>query len=165
MAKKGKLTHEQKTWIVQRLACYASPTEVQAELRTEFRIELGLPSILYYDATARGTDLGKEWRELFAETRASYERDVDSVALSHQAFRLRELLHLYQADKKRGATTLAAQHLAQAAKEMGDFYVNRKGVGATDPATELASMLGITKDDVLAAAGLVAPPPHLRMIS
>lgn len=157
--RKGGLTTEQKMLVIQRLACWRTPTEVATELKATFGIDVPLTTIVYYDPDTAGTDLSKEFRELFKQLRSAYVQDTTNIAISHRRKRIEELYDLYATDKKRGATALAANHLAQIAKEMGDVYTNRRTLlpGDVDGlAGELGKLLGVGKDELLSAFGNAA---------
>lgn len=130
----ARLADAHKRLIVQRLATFASPTSIQGELQ-ELGIEVSLSQIAYYDPGSRGTDLAQEWRDLFEATRQKFTADTSEIAISHRAFRLRELGRLYQkvTDGGRPNVPLAKELLIEAEKFAGDAYVNAR---ANSPAAE-----------------------------
>jgi hypothetical protein len=89
------LRSEVKVFIVQALACFDTPSQVVAAVKTEFGIEITRQQCETHDPTKfAGQKLGKTWVDLFhAET-------MKNIGL-------------------------AMQILEQAAKETGDIYVNR----------------------------------------
>lgn len=148
----AKLKKDAKVLIVQRLATFVTPTEIVAELK-ELGVVATIQQVVYYDPSTKGTDLAPEWRTLHADTRAKFTKESAGIAITHKSFRLQELLRLYR--KAVGATrpniVLAKELLEQAAKEMGEAYTNRRIVTAGDPITELAKVLGITPEELVAA--------------
>lgn len=120
------LTEPQKLLVVQRLACFYTPTEVQRELKELYALEIGLPTIMRYDpTTVQGSaNLARKWQELFADIRARFIEDAGAIAISHRSFRLRKLNDmLVRVGEKNTAEQRAI--LEQAAKEAGGIFTNR----------------------------------------
>jgi hypothetical protein len=151
---KSTLTAEQKLLIVHRLAHWVPPSTVQDELRERYGIDVPFTTIAYYDATGADTDLAKKWRDVFRQTRERYLDDMGDVAIAHRKMRIKELLALYEIDKKRGATMSAAQHLKQIAQEMGGQFTNHHVIESSDPITELVKVTGASREEIIAAWGL-----------
>lgn len=121
------LKDSHKHFIVQRLACYDTPSEVAQAVAEEFRVEIDRSQVAKYDPTgvaSRG--LGKKWKVLFWETRERFEAEMDQVPIAHRAYRMRELHKAYQEAKRKKNYPLAAQLLEQAAKERGEMFTNRR---------------------------------------
>lgn len=144
------LKNDHKRLLVQRLATFVAPVEIQAEFKT-LGLDVSLSQISYYDPASSRTDLAAEWRALFAETRAQFVKDTASIAIAHKAFRLRELDSNYRAMKKSKNLIGANSVLEQAAKEMGEAYTNKRVIESADPAAALAALLGVSSDEVTAA--------------
>ena len=72
------LTSEQQELIVVRLACYAFPTEIQAEFNAKFDFKPSLSQIAYYDPMgAQGSrELKQQWKDLFWKTRKAHDREA-----------------------------------------------------------------------------------------
>jgi len=150
-----RLTAEQRLYVIQRLACFESPTAVKNGLEQIFGVEVSRQLVESHDPTkVSGKKLAKPLRETFRQVRARFLRDLTDVPIAHRAYRLRELQRLFERDFDRGATAFAAQHLEQAAKEMGEIFTNRRVLTSGDPVDELARALGVGKDDMLRAVGL-----------
>lgn len=113
------------------LATFLSPTEVKAELRKDFRVDVSLRQIVYYDATSKNPDLAQTWIDLFTSTREHYLSDLEEIPISHRAIRLRRLERMEHKAEERGNYALAMQILEQVAKEMGGFYANRQKIEHT----------------------------------
>lgn len=142
------------SFIVTRLACFERPKEVQDALRDTFGVEMSLPQIMYYDATASGNDLGQKWRRLFKVTRARCIKETAEIPIAHRAVRLRRLQRLADKAEDMRNIPVAGQLLEQAAKETGDFYTNRRVVAPADAeglAAELGKLLGADPSELLAA--------------
>lgn len=69
----GKLSEEVKTFIVQALACFDSPSVVVKAVKDEFGATITRQSVEGYDPNKRaGRDLARKWRLLFEETRKTF---------------------------------------------------------------------------------------------
>jgi hypothetical protein len=124
---KAKLTDEVKTYIVQALACFDSPSTVSAAVKKEFGVDASRQLVESHDPTKRaGSGLAPKWQALFEETRKSFLEDTAGIAVSHRAVRLRALQRMQEKAEDRGNMVLAASLLEQAAKEMGGAYTNRR---------------------------------------
>ena len=123
----GKLAEEVKTFIVQALACFDSPSTVVAAVRAEFGETITRQTVEGYDPTKRaGRDCAAKWRLLFEETRATFLEDTSRIGISHRAVRLRALQRMSEKAETQGNMVLASSLLEQAAKEVGDSYTNRR---------------------------------------
>jgi hypothetical protein len=120
----AKLTEEQKTFIVRRLACFRSPTEVCLDVEEEFGVQLTRDHVRTYNPLQ--VQVSKKWAVLFEATRKAFVEEVGQEGIAHQSFRLRELADLYRRAKNRKNDVLAAQLLEQAAKEAGGAFTNRR---------------------------------------
>lgn len=133
----ARLTAEHKTFIVQRLACFDTPSVVAQAVKDEYGIELARQHVEQYDPTKRaGRQLGKKLTELFEATRKQFIDDTSEIAISHKAVRLRRLQRMADKAELVGNIPLAAQLLEQAAKEAGDSYSNLRKIAPTDPTGE-----------------------------
>ena len=67
---KAKLSDEVKTFIVQALACFDSPSVAAAAVKRELGIEVSRQLVESHDPNKRaGRGLAPKWRIMFAETR------------------------------------------------------------------------------------------------
>lgn len=128
MTKPRALNGEQRRFIVVRLACFETPTEVAVAVKEEFGIELDRRTVAHYSPERAGADTGKAWRRLFDETRRTYLEDLSSVFIAQQNYRLRQLQKLFDRAKARGADKLAADYLRQAAEEVGGAFTNARAL-------------------------------------
>lgn len=123
----ARLKPEVKTYIVQRLACFDTPTQVSEGVKDEFGIEMSRMAIQAYDPTkSAGAELGVKLRKVFEDTRERFLSDTSEIAISHKAVRLRMLQRMAESAEKRGNLVLAASLLEQAAKEVGEAYTNKR---------------------------------------
>lgn len=123
---------EVKTYVVQQLACFETPSSVVKLIKDEFGIEATPQRIEAYDPGKRaGADLSEEYRELFRATRATFLADTASIGVSHKVVRLRTLARLIDKAETRGNAVLVASLLEQVAKECGDAFTNKRQLEAT----------------------------------
>lgn len=122
----AKLTVEQRTFVVQSLACFDRPHEIAAALKKEYAVTISLQGIEAYDPNkSAGKNLSKRWRAMFDATRNAFLTDTALVGISHRAVRLRMLDRMAEKADKQGNMVLAASLLEQAAKEVGNAFTNR----------------------------------------
>lgn len=127
MAIKGKLNDEQRTFVVQSLACFDSVSTVRENLKKDYGVEVSLQAIETYDPNKKaGAKLAKKWKVLFEATREAFINDTSEIGISHRAVRLRALQRMASAAEGMKNYVLASSLLEQAAKEMGGSYTNRK---------------------------------------
>lgn len=123
---KAKLSDEVKTYIVQALACFDSPSVVAKAVKAEFEQEVSRQLVESHDPNKKAASgLAPKWRALFAETRKTFLEDTAAIAISHRAVRLRALQRMAEKAETMGNMALAAQLYEQGAKEVGDAYTNR----------------------------------------
>lgn len=123
----AKLSNEVKTFIVQALACFDTPSEVAAAVKAEFGLDVSKQLCETHDPTKRcAASLAKRWVALFHETRKGFLESAADIAISHRSVRLRALQRMATAAERIKNYTLAAQLYEQAAKEVGDAYTNRR---------------------------------------
>jgi hypothetical protein len=123
----AKLNDAHKSFIVQALACWDSPSEVAEALREEYGVEAHRSQVAQYDPTrVAGERLAKRWRDLFEATRDRFRREVAEIPIADQAYRLRALGKIYDRHLSRGNVVGAAAVLEQAAKEAGGAFANRR---------------------------------------
>lgn len=125
----ARLKPEQKLFIVQRLACFDTPTMVAKAVREEYQVELSRQVVEGYDPTKyAGRNLAKKYKQVFEDTRGTFLEDTSGIAISHKAVRLRTLQRMAEKAETMGNMVLAKDLLEQAAKEAGDAYSNRRVV-------------------------------------
>lgn len=120
-----RLNETMKAFVVERLACMATPTDVVEEVKEIFGLELSRQQVHYYDPTAPAAKTPKKWRELYEVTQEAWLTTRSRAGVAYQNRRLEELDRLYERVKRSGNYPLALQILEQAAKEMGGVFTNR----------------------------------------
>lgn len=128
-----KLSAAAKNFVVQRLACFDSPSVVAEAVRKEFGETIARQSVEGFDPTKRaGAKLARQWQAAFFEARTDFLDDVSGIALAHKAARLRRLQRMADKAEDQGNMALAAQLLRQAAEEMGNSFTNRRELTGKD---------------------------------
>jgi hypothetical protein len=127
MADSAELTDEQKRFIVAGLACFDSPSEVVAEVKKEFGLELSRQRVQGYDPTkVQGRGLSEHLKTLFHFTRQEYLANEAEIGIANKVHRLRMLERIASKATERGNVMVALQALEQAAKEVGGAFTNRR---------------------------------------
>lgn len=130
---KPKVTEEAKTFIVQSLACFDSPSVVAAALKSEHGVVISRQAIESYDPTkSAGRRMSHKLVAIFQATRKAFLTDVSKVGISHKAVRLRRLQRMADRAEEQGNRGMVLQILEQAAKEEGGFYTNRREITGKD---------------------------------
>ncbi|MBD8651498.1 DUF2280 domain-containing protein [Rhizobium sp. CFBP 13726] len=130
---KAKLSDDVKTYIVQALACFDSPSIVAGSVKTEFGIGVSRQLVESHDPNKKAASgLAPKWRALFEETRKTFLEDTASIAISHRAVRLRALQRMADKAETSGNMVLASSLLKQAAEEVGGSYTNRRELTGKD---------------------------------
>lgn len=130
---KGKLSEAVKTFIVQSLACFDTPSIVVDAVRKEFGETIARQSVEGYDPNKKaGSNLSDKWKALFEETRKTFLEDTATIAISHRAVRLRALQRMADKAETQGNMVLAASLMKQAAEEVGNAYTNRRELTGKD---------------------------------
>jgi hypothetical protein len=116
------LTEEQKTFIVQKLACFLSPSEVVEDVKEEFGIEISRMQVRTYNP--KQCVVAKKWKELFNATRAKYLDSAAELGAFHQVFRLDQAMRLL---RKAGKNLPFKRELLEyMAKEAGGAFTNKR---------------------------------------
>lgn len=124
---KPKLSEAVKTFIVQSLACFDSPSVVAASVKREFGVEVSRQLVESYDPNKRaGVSVAPKWKVLFDATRKAFIEDQSEIAISHRSVRLRAIQRMAEKAENQGNMVLAASLMEQAAKEVGDAFTNRR---------------------------------------
>ena len=144
-----KLGEREKLFIVQRLACFDSPSEVVTALHETFGIKVDRRQVHDYDPAHR--PVSEKWRAVHAEARAAFLEGTAPIGIAYKVVRLRELDRLYRRAGDRGNLVLAASLLEQAAKEVGDHYTNRRVISGSVTIEELIRDAGGGHDEEAAS--------------
>ncbi|MBD1301131.1 DUF2280 domain-containing protein, partial [Pseudomonas aeruginosa] len=121
------LNSELKSFIVQALACFDTPSQVVEAVKNDFGIVVTRQQVESHDPTkAAGKGLAKRWVTLFHDTRKRFREETAEIPIANRAYRLRALGRMAERAEGMRNMGLAIQILEQAAKEVGDVYVNRQ---------------------------------------
>ena len=120
------LKNEVKSFIVQALACFDTPSQVVETVKNEFGVVVTRQQVETHDPTkAAGKGLATRWVTLFHDTRKRFREETADIPIANRAFRLRAMNRFVEKAETMKNIGLAMQILEQAAKETGDMYVNR----------------------------------------
>lgn len=125
------LTDPIRRFIVVSIARRERPTAVAEAVKEHFGVEVDRSQVAHYDPTGvKGREVAKKWRAIFDEERERFDRDIDAVALSQRAARMRELQRLFDrlAEVTNPNPKLLLELIVEAEKIMGDLYTNRHKV-------------------------------------
>lgn len=129
----AKLTDEMKTYIVQALACFDTPSQVVEAVNREFGLTITRQHVAKYDPTkVSGAKVAPKWRAIFEQARKSFIEDSSQIAIAHRSTRLRALQRMATKAEGKGNFPLAAQLHKQAAEEMGNAYTNKREITGKD---------------------------------
>ncbi|WP_214349198.1 DUF2280 domain-containing protein [Pseudomonas congelans] len=132
------ITPEIKTFIVQALACFDTPSQVAEAVKTNFGVTVSRQQVEINDPTKRSSKgLAKRWATLFEDTRANFREAIAEVPVANRAYRLRALGRMVENAEERGHLAQAAKLLEQAAKECGDMHTVRRNVSG-EPAAQIS---------------------------
>lgn len=154
-----RLTPDIQAFIVQRLACFDTPTAVAEAVKATHGVTVDRRQVETYSPERAGQKPAAKWCKLFEATRAKFVQDTAHIAIAHRSYRLQELDDMARLAKRKGNYTLAAQLLEQAAKEMGESYTNRRVLEPADPVAALAATLGVTPEEITGALAEQEMPP------
>lgn len=130
----AELSEEVKTFIVQHLAMFDTPSQVAEAVMEEFGVMITRQKAEEYNPYRNGKKPGKKWLALFDATRKAFLDKMAEIPTANKAVRLRRLDRMAAAAEKRGNYVLARELLEQIAKECGDAFTNkRRLVGGNDP--------------------------------
>jgi hypothetical protein len=123
-----------KQHIVRLLAVYQRPSDVAAEIRSEFGITITRQTVAKYNpATRSGAKLSSELREVYRQTRETFKKDLDSIAFAQRPARLQTLQRLAEKAESAGDLRLAHDCVETAAKEMGGIFNRSHAMQVAEP--------------------------------
>lgn len=121
------LKNEVKSFIVQALACFDTPSQVVETVKNEYGLVVSRQQVETHDPTkSAGKGLAVKWVTLFHDTRKRFREETAEIPIANRAFRLRGLGRMAEKAESMRNLALTAQLYEQAAKEVGDVYVNRR---------------------------------------
>ena len=129
-----------KTFIVQGLATYMTPSEVAEAVNQEFGITITRQQVAKYDPhKAAGVNLAQKWRDLFKQFRDDFNNDIQAIPIANKAYRLNMLDRMARDAEKSKNRPLAASLLEQAAKDVGEVFTNKQKVDNTSSDGSMAT--------------------------
>lgn len=117
-----RLTPAIKRRIVEHLACYCTHSEVAELIANEFGITLTPRHVRAYDPMSFQFAGSEHWTEFHKKVRANCDKELGEIAISHRAYRLRQLQQIHDRARSAEDYALAVKILEQAAKEMGNCF-------------------------------------------
>lgn len=135
MAKQA-ISDEVKAFIVQAVACFDTPSDVAAAVKTEFGVEVTRQLVQCHDPTKyAGRKCAQKWKALFKATREEFLKKSADIPIAQRSYRLRALQRMAERAERSKNYPLAAALHEQAAKECGDVFTNRTRLDANVKAT------------------------------
>ena len=129
-----------KTFIVQGLATYMTPSEVAEAVNQEFGITITRQQVAKYDPhKAAGVNLAQKWADLFKQFRDDFNNDIQAIPIANKAYRLNMLDRMVRDAEKSKNRPLAASLLEQAAKDVGEVFTNKQKVDNTSSDGSMAT--------------------------
>lgn len=127
------ITDEVKTFIIQQVAAFDTPSQVVEAVKAEFGLTVTAQNVQNYDPTKyAGRKLAKRWRVLFEKSRKAFQEDISTIPIANKGVRIRALNRMAQKAETMRNFALAAQMHKQAAEEMGNAYTNRRELTGKD---------------------------------
>ncbi|UQY97329.1 DUF2280 domain-containing protein [Stenotrophomonas maltophilia] len=123
-----------KTFIVQQLACFDTPSTVVEAVKNEFGQTVSRQTVESHAPTKHaGRKLAQRWVDLFNSTRERFKAETAEIPIANRAVRLRALNRMAAKAESMKNMALAAQLIEQAAKETGGAYTNRQQIEHSGP--------------------------------
>jgi hypothetical protein len=121
-----RLTHEQKVYVVKRLAAYDAPVVIVRGLKEEFGITVRAEVMRHYNPEgAQGRALAQHWKDLFWDTRRAYIDSTADIGADHTPVLIRWRGEMVQETWGAGQHKIANEILDSVAKEAGAGTGNR----------------------------------------
>jgi len=141
----ARLEEAHKTYVVQQLACFRSPSEVCDLVKEEFGIEIDRQQVRNYNPLQ--VEVAAKWQALFDATRKKFLETQAEIGIAQQSYRLQELQEWYWWAKRKKNAGLAREILEQAAKESGGGFTNRRELTGKDGKELPAPTVNVIIDD------------------
>jgi hypothetical protein len=122
----AKLEARIQVYIVHRLACFCTPTEIVDLVKEEFGVEIVRQQVRNYNPEQ--VRVADKWVKLHAETRKQFVEETARIGIANQSYRLLRLQRIAELAGKAKNLMVEAQALEQAAKEVGGYYTNKREV-------------------------------------
>lgn len=121
------LNNETKSFIVQALACFDTPSQVASAVREQYGVVVSRQQVETHDPTRKSSKgLAKRWVTLFNDTRDGFRNEMVKEPIANRAVRLRALGRMLEEAEASGNLVMAMKLLKQAARECGDMNTNRR---------------------------------------
>lgn len=157
----ANLKNEVKSFIVQALACFDTPSQVVEAVKNEYGVVVTRQQVETHDPTkVAGKGLAVKWATLFQDTRKRFREETAEIPIANRAYRLRGLGRMAEKAENMRNLALTAQLYEQAAKEVGDVYVNRR-IEAEKPLGSQADQQHAVAEYTLEPDENVPVTPHL----
>jgi hypothetical protein len=115
---RARLTHEQKVYVVKRLAAYDAPIAIVRGLKEEFGIAVSADMLQHYDPElAYSRTLAQRWKDLFREARAAYLDSTAGIGASYRLVRIHWRGEMVQETWGAGQHRIANEILDSVTKE------------------------------------------------
>ena len=125
---KGKLTDEQRTYVVMRLATYDKPFEVLQGLKEKFGVTIVFQTVEHYHPErAASRHLAQRWKDLFWATRKAYLTNNADIGAMHKLVRIRWRENMMHEAWNACQFRIANDILDSIAKETGGGCANQRG--------------------------------------
>lgn len=131
------LTPQIKTFIVQALACFDTPSQVAEAVKGQYGLVVSRQQVEMHDPTKRcSKGLARRWVVLFEDTRGAFREAMADIPLANRAYRLKVLDRMLVKAEAAGNLVLAMSLLDQAAREVGREPRRRHSKGSAPLAVE-----------------------------
>lgn len=161
------LTTDQKTFIVQQLAMWRTPSQIVEMVKDTFGVEISRQRAQYYHPE-HNNELAQKWAEVFHATRKKFLDTVSDIPIANQAYRVQQLQDSLNRQLRMPRTNEAMVQniLEQAAKEVGGMFTNRREVTGANgkPLLDPVEMARIVMRD-LVEQGVFDEPGALAWVA
>ena len=140
----GKLTDEQKAYVVRRLAEYDKPVAIAQALQELFGVTISHQAIEHYDPERpAGHDLAKQWRTVFRKARKAFIARTADVGMMYKPVRMKLRERMVMHEWEAGRCKAANEILDSIAKEAGVTFGGKHGMfGGGVPLTATVTYTG-----------------------
>lgn len=127
--RKSLLSEPAKDFAVLCYARFMRPKQVINALEERYGVVLDKRAVQMYDpTTCKGATLGKKRKQLWAECRERFLKELNAIPIANRAVRLQQLQNAFDSAIDKGATGFAMKLLEQAAKEAGGTFTSERTV-------------------------------------
>lgn len=124
-----RLNEEQKNFATLCFARFMRPLQVVEAVQERYGITIDRRVIQMFDpTTVRGAELGTKRKQLWAQCREAFLKELNGIPIANRAVRLHQLQTAFDKSIDKGATGFALKILEQAAKEAGGTFTSERTV-------------------------------------